>query len=206
MKKELTRFNEIYISADIEADGRIPARNSMLSFGLAAFTINKDLIGTFERNLKTLPNTVQDKETMEFWSYNQTAWNACRKNTVDPKQAMLNCHAWLKNIKKEYQMPTTLLGYPGGFDFQWINWYLHYFVGDNPCGWSVFCLKSYVASVLKCDFRSSAKRNFPKHWFEKGLPHTHIAIDDAIEQGALAINIIREVRGLRPVEKVNDLR
>jgi hypothetical protein len=33
----------------------------------------------------------------------------------------------------------------------------------------------------------------PKNWFDK-LPHTHIALDDAIEQGALFCNMMRALR------------
>jgi hypothetical protein len=33
----------------------------------------------------------------------------------------------------------------------------------------------------------------PKHWFDK-LPHTHVALDDAIEQGALFCNMLKENR------------
>jgi hypothetical protein len=38
---------EIYVSTDVEADGPIPGPNSMLSFGSAAYTGGKELIGTF---------------------------------------------------------------------------------------------------------------------------------------------------------------
>jgi hypothetical protein len=31
----------------------------------------------------------------------------------------------------------------------------------------------------------------PRHWFEKH-PHTHVALDDAIEQGVLFCNILAE--------------
>jgi hypothetical protein len=34
----------------------------------------------------------------------------------------------------------------------------------------------------------------PKHWFEPH-PHTHVALDDAIEQGALFCNMLAENRG-----------
>jgi hypothetical protein len=46
---------EIYVSTDVEADGPIPGPNSMLSFGSAAYTGGKKLIGTFSANLETLP-------------------------------------------------------------------------------------------------------------------------------------------------------
>ena len=46
-------------------------------------------------------------------------------------------------------------------------------------------------AILKKDYRHCAKRNFPKQWFDQ-LPHTHIALDDAIEQGALFCNMLKE--------------
>lgn len=52
-----------------------------------------------------------------------------------------------------------------------------------------------MTAVLKTDFRKSTKKNMPNRWFSKAQ-HTHIAIDDAIEQGELFVNIIREHRGL----------
>jgi hypothetical protein len=46
---------------------------------------------------------------------------------------------------------------------------------------------------LKKDFRDTVKRNMPRSWFDD-LPHTHKALDDAIEQGALFCNMLRESR------------
>ncbi len=46
-------------------------------------------------------------------------------------------------------------------------------------------------AVLKKEYRQSTKRNMPKRWFDK-LPHTHVALDDAIEQGALFCNILKD--------------
>ena len=49
-------------------------------------------------------------------------------------------------------------------------------------------------AMLKTDYRSVTKRSMPKHWFDR-LPHTHVALDDAIEQGALFCNMLAENRG-----------
>ena len=49
-------------------------------------------------------------------------------------------------------------------------------------------------TVLKTEFRDTTKRRFPKGWFGKSR-HTHVAVDDAIEQGELFCNILKEVRG-----------
>ncbi len=53
-------MTEIYVSTDIEADGRIPGVHSMLSFGSAAYLADKTLLGTFTANLEQLPGAVPD--------------------------------------------------------------------------------------------------------------------------------------------------
>jgi hypothetical protein len=49
-------------------------------------------------------------------------------------------------------------------------------------------------SLLGTGYRESTKRNMPKRWFDD-LPHTHVALDDALGQGALFCNMLREVVG-----------
>ena len=75
------------------------------------------------------------------------------------------------------------VAYPAGFDFLFVYWYLIKFVGESPFSHSALDIKSFAMAVLKRDFRQSTKRNMPKRWFDD-LPHSHIALDDAIEQGA----------------------
>lgn len=193
---------EIYLSCDVEADGRIPGRNSMLSFGISAITINKEVISSFTRNLKTLPGAIEDPDTMEFWRENPVAWDETTRNPQDPEKAMRECFTWIMKLRNDTGLKPVLMAFPGGYDFMFFHWYMNYFASHNPCGWSVLCIKSYAAAHLKIDFSNSTKRNFPKRWFQAGLPHTHVAIDDATEQGALAINLMREVRNLPVIEKI----
>jgi hypothetical protein len=58
---------EIYVSTDVEADGRIPGPSSMLSFASAAYKADKELVSTFARNLETLPGASPDPDTAEWW-------------------------------------------------------------------------------------------------------------------------------------------
>jgi hypothetical protein len=53
-------------------------------------------------------------------------------------------------------------------------------------------MKTYSAAVLKKPLRHSNKRNMPKRWFSSKLPHTHIALDDARQQGHMAIRMMCE--------------
>lgn len=188
---------ELYVSVDVEADGRIPGRSSMLSFGAAAFTLEKELVAVHGANLETLPDATPDPEVMAWWKKQPEAWVACRRDLCAPEAAMRDFAASLKDWRGRFG-PLVFIGFPAAYDFGWINWYLHAFAGGNPFGISGLCLKSYAAALLKSDFRRSTKRNFPRRWFEK-LPHTHVALDDAVEQGAMGVNMLREGRELPPI-------
>ena len=87
----------------------------------------------------------------------------------------------------------VFVAYPAGFDFMFVYWRLIKFVGESPFSHSALDIKSFAVALLKTNYRESTKRNMPKRWFDK-LPHTHVAMDDAIEQGALFCNMLKESR------------
>lgn len=176
---------EIYVSTDIESDGKIPGKNSMLSFGSAAFTADGKMIGTFEANLETLAGAKGDEDTMEWWKTQPEAWEECRKNLQNPWKAMHDYVNWLETLPGN----VVFVGYPAGFDFLFIYWYLIRFVGRSPFSFSALDIKSYAMAKLGSEYRKTVKKNMPKEWFGK-RPHTHKALDDAIEQGELFINIL----------------
>jgi len=174
----------------------------MLSFGSAAFTIDKQVVGSFSANLDLLEDAMPDPETMAWWGKNQRAFEATREDTRAPAAAMEAFEAHIAGLAKEHGRP-VFMGYPGTYDFGWINWYFHRFLGRNPFGISALCLKSYGMAMQAGDFRRAIKRRFPQRWFDR-LPHTHVALDDAIEQGAMGINMLRESRGLEQVTGIPD--
>jgi hypothetical protein len=55
-------------------------------------------------------------------------------------------------------------------------------------------MKTFAMALLKSDYRDATKRNMPKRWFDTKA-HTHVALDDALEQGALFCNMLAENRG-----------
>lgn len=179
---------EIYISTDIESDGPIPGPHSMLSFASAAYLADKTLLSTFSTNLETLPEATGHPDTMTWWSQNQEAWNACRSNCQPPETAMVNYVQWLKNLPGK----PVFVAYPAGFDFTFIYWYLIRFAGENPFSHSALDIKTLAMALLKTDYRDTTKKTMPQSWFDP-LPHTHIALDDAIEQGALFCNMLSEL-------------
>ncbi len=182
---------EIYVSTDVETDGPIPGPHSMLSFASAAYKPDKTLVSTFSANLETLPGAAGHPQTMAWWKTQPEAWAAARGDLRDPAEAMPAYVRWLKGL------PGTpvFTAYPAGFDFLFVYWYLIRFVGESPFSFSALDMKTYAMALLKTEYRQSVKRNMPRRWFDP-LPHTHKALDDAIEQGALFCNMLAE--NLRP--------
>ncbi|MDO8650357.1 MAG: 3'-5' exoribonuclease [Candidatus Berkelbacteria bacterium] len=180
---------EIYISTDVEADGPIPGMNSMLSFGSAAYLADKKLISTFTANLETLPNASANPKTMEWWKGQPEAWKACRENLQPPEKALKNYLVWLKSLPG---IP-VFVGYPAAYDFMFVYWYLIRFTGESPFSHSALDIKTLAMALLKTDYRKATKKNMPKKWFDP-LPHSHQALDDAIEQGALFCNMLAELK------------
>ena len=159
----------------------------MLSFGSAAYLADKRLLGTFSANLETLPSAVPNPQTMEWWRSRPEAWNACRQNLQPPDLAMKKYLKWLKALPGK----PVFVGYPATFDFMFVYWYLIQFTGESPFSHSALDIKTFAMAMLKTPYRESVKKNMPRRWFDK-LPHTHQAVDDALEQGALFCNMLAE--------------
>ncbi|NES23326.1 MAG: exonuclease [Symploca sp. SIO3E6] len=177
---------EIYVSTDVESDGPIPGPHSMLSIASAAYSANKQLISTFTANLETLPGAQGHPKTMAWWSQQPTAWEASRVNPQSPEKVMKEYHAWLKALPGE----PIFVAYPVAFDFMFVYWYLIKFVGDSPFNHSALDIRSYAMAFLKKNYHESGKQNLPTEWFEE-MPLTHVALDDAMQQGMLFCNLLQ---------------
>jgi hypothetical protein len=74
-----------------------------------------------------------------------------------------------------------------------VYWYLICFTGESPFSFAALDIKTYAMAMLKTEYRETVKRNMPKRWFDL-RPHSHVALDDALEQGALFCNMLAENR------------
>src|SRR5262249_48216664 len=143
-------------------------------------------------NLETLPGAEGDPATMAWWRQRPEAWNATRADLQKPEDVMKNYAAWLKKLPGR----PVFVAYPAGFDFLFVYWYLIRFAGESPFSFSALDIKTYAMALLKTEYREAVKRNMPRSWFDD-FPHTHVALDDAIEQGALFCNMLAQNLGSR---------
>lgn len=182
-------MEEIYVSTDIEADGPIPGPHSMLSFASAAYTADKQLIATFSANLDTLPGAAAHPIQDAWWKTQPDAWAACRTDTRPPGEVLPAYVEWVEALPGK----PVFVAYPAGFDFTFMFWYMMRFAGRCPFSWSALDIKTLAFAMTGLPYRKSIKPRLPKHWFD-AHPHTHVALDDAIEQGALFCNMLAQLR------------
>lgn len=151
-----------YIMVDVEADGPIPGDYSMISLG--AIIVEPGLNRTFYGRLRPIsPQFDPAALGVTGFTREQT------QEFDDPKSVMENFRDWLKQENRD--RPIFFVSDNNGFDWQFVNWYFHHFLGQNPFGHSSTNLGSLYKGMMK-----NMSINF-KH-LRKTL-HTHHPVDDA---------------------------
>jgi len=166
---------EIYISVDVEAAGPVPSAFSMLSLGAVVVGDPKK---TFYVELKP----VNDKFVPEAMKVVGRTLQDFTKRGRDPKEAMTAFRDWIVSVAKAAK--PVFVGFNATFDWAFVNFYFHEYLGENPFGFGGIDIKSYYMGMTGCaweDTRSS--RIMPE--LKGPSPHTHNALDDAVEQAEM---------------------
>ena len=150
-----------YIMVDIEADGPIPGDYSMISFG--AVLVDDQLDKTFYGRLKPVSDRyIPEALVVSGHSREETL------SFEDPRKVMLEFAEWIKATCKDSPI---FISDNNGFDWMFICWYFHHFIGKNPFGFSSQNLGSLYKGIVK-----DTTKNF-KHL--RKTKHTHHPVDDA---------------------------
>jgi len=167
-----------YIMVDIESDGPIPGDYSMVCFG--AVLVEPALDRSFYGKLKPISEKwLPDALKVSGFSREETlAFD-------EPHAVMTRFQDWLAENARDRPI---FISDNNGFDWQFINWYFHHFLGRNPFGFSSQNLGSLYKGLVK-----DTSPNF-KHL--RKTRHTHHPVDDA-KGNAEALLHMKEVMGLK---------
>lgn len=164
-----------YYMVDIESDGPIPGDYSMVSFG--AVLVNEQLDKTFYGKLKPISeNFIPEALAVSGHSREEVL------TFDDPIQVMTDFKTW---IDQTCDGRAVFISDNNGFDWMFICWYFHHFIGTNPFGHSSQNLGSLYKGMEKDTFK-----NF-KH-LRKTI-HTHNPVDDAIGNAEALLTMKREM-------------
>ncbi len=163
---------------DVESDGPIPGDYSMVCFG--AVVVEPGLERTFYGQLRPISDKfIPQALAVSGFSREQTL------AFEEPAQVMQRFADWLASVSRERLM---FISDNNGFDWQFVNWYFHHFLGKNPFGFSSTNLGSLYKGMVKDTFQTF------KHL--RQTAHTHHPVDDA-KGNAEALLTMKETLGLK---------
>lgn len=160
------------ISIDVESDGPCPGIYNLISIGAVS--------------VEDLKNRFYCEVAPITYNYNPEAL-AISKLTrnqhlefPDPEQEIKKFYEWLKS----FNQPVMISDNPA-FDWQFVNYYLHKFCGENPLGFSARRIGDIYCGVVR-DLRANYKwKRFRK------TKHSHNALDDAVGNAEAFIEICK---------------
>ncbi len=172
-----------YFVVDVEADGPIPHDYSMVSFGVVA--VEPSLSHTFYGEVRPISDKwVPEALAVSGFSREQ------HEKFGDPKQIMSDFKDWL--LKTSQGRP-IFVSDNLAFDWQWINYYFHHFIGDNPFGFSGRRIGDMYAG-MQMD-------TFVKWKHLRDTRHDHHPVNDA--KGNAEVLLKMKNMGLKIPTKVN---
>ena len=182
---------DVYFSADVETDGPIPGEFSMLSFALVyagrydgtEFVRPADYTTSFEVSLKP----ISERFEQEALDVNGLDRDELLRTGTDPSVAMARAAEWIRTHTAGGT--PVLVAYPLSFDWTWLYWYFVRFTGQSPFNHSrCLDLKTAIAVRGRRPVSGSGHDRLPDA-LKSSLPHTHRALDDAIEQADILANL-----------------
>src|SRR5260370_11697028 len=146
-----------FIIVDVEADGPIPAEFSMVCFGAVIFDDSLD------RSFYGQPCSISDRFSPEALAVSGVS----REQHLafdDPKGVMEKYSAWLDEHSKGRPV---FVSDNLAFDWQFINYYFHRFLGRNPFGFSGRRIGDLYAALVKDAYKPPQRKTF------RATHHTH---------------------------------
>ncbi len=158
---------------DIESDGPIPGDYSMIEIG--AVIVDDRLSTTFYSQIKPISDNYKT-EALSVSGYSREDTLSFR----NPEEVMMDFKSWI--LQNSTGKP-LFVSDNNGFDWMFVCWYFHHFIGENPFGYSSTNLGSLYKGIVRNTFE-----NF-KHLRE--TEHTHNPLDDAIGNAEALLRIIK---------------
>jgi hypothetical protein len=152
-----------YVVVDVESDGPIPADYSMVCFG--AVILDERLDKEFYGRTRAISDKFNpDALAVSGFSREQ------HLNFDEPRVVMKSFADWLGSNASG--RPIFISDNPA-FDWQFINYYFHHFLGHNPFGFSGRRIGDLYSGLLKDASKASEWKKY------RITPHTHSPVDDA---------------------------
>ena len=175
LKERKKQMAEIYISVDVEASGPVPATYSLLAIGAC-------VVGRIDENFYTELMPISKNFVPAAMEVAGKTLNDYKRDGQPPAQAMRTFKDWLERAAGKRKL--VFVGFNAAFDWSFVNYYFHFYTKNNPFGIGGVDIKSYYMGISGCTWAATRSSRIPKSLKGKS-PHTHNALDDAVEQAEM---------------------
>lgn len=172
--------SECYISVDVEAAGPVPATYSMLSLGAC-------VVETPERTFYAELRPTAHQALPAALQVSGLSLEHLAVTGRDPAEVMRAFRDWIRQMAAG-RMPVCV-GFNASFDWGFINWYFHEYLGENPFGIGALDIKAYYMGLAGSRWQETTSHRLPAE-FQSQHPQTHNALDDALAQGAIFAKLL----------------
>jgi DNA polymerase III epsilon subunit-like protein len=165
-----------YVIVDVESDGPIPAEFSIVCFGAVVF--DEVLDQTFYGRTRPISERF-NPEALAVSGFSREQ----HLGFDEPESVMENFAGWLE--KNSIGRPIFVSDNPA-FDWQFINYYFHRFLGKNPFVFSARRIGDLYSGLVRDASKASEWKKY------RVTAHTHNPVDDA-KGNAEALKKIKEL-------------
>jgi DNA polymerase III epsilon subunit-like protein len=178
----MTEEREVFISVDVETAGPIPGEYSLLAIG--ACCVENDT-RAFTAELKPI-NRNADPKALEVTGL---SLDVLEKRGEAPEIAMRKFAAWIHDVAGD--ATPVLVGFNAPFDWSFVNYYFHRFMGANPFGFTALDIKALYMGATGSSWRDTRSSQIAKR-LSPTLKGDHNALHDAKYQAEL-FRLIRDM-------------
>lgn len=204
---------ELFISLDVETDGDVPVRNSLLSLGAHAYQpVTKTRKGKPFHTLKHLkPHFYGNIEPQSYrlstangqlilqtqpnprnmaWFINSfpAAYAHLLRNRQPPDVVLQQFKQWLHDLAHMFvtthRVQFVFVAAPAMFDITFVRMLLSLALNKPEGTLAVLDMQSFLMGLRGCRaFHEAGRHTWLTEWHNPKTPHTHIADEDALSQG-----------------------
>jgi ribonuclease T len=169
------RKTERYFSVDVETSGPIPGEFSLLSIGAC-------VVGSPGEEFSCLLKPSGTKADPQALAVTGLSLEQLERDGLPPEQAMQRFGAWVD--QHSTGVLPVFVGLNAPFDWSFVNYYFHRYLGRNPFGFTALDIKALYMGVTGCLWQEARSSQMtqdlqPKHRGD------HDALHDARAQAEL---------------------
>jgi ribonuclease T len=171
------------ISVDVEASGLTAMTGSLLSIGACEVVAPAR---QFYVELRPLSDRPWSRAAEQIHGLDRARLAA---EGMEPEEAMRAFDAWVDELSGP--RAPVFVGLNAAFDWQFVSAYFDRYLGRNPFGTAALDLAAYAMGRDGIVSWGDVQGPSLRRRYRSTLPHTHHALDDALDQAELARHILR---------------